>query len=110
MHTIEQNMIENLAIKNLFVVILRYIVPLDQIDACRERHIAFLENHYDETFIVSGRQVPANGGIIMAKSPNRQTLEKILNCDPFYVEGLAEYQIYEFTPTRYSADFRDLLK
>lgn len=95
---------------NLFVVILRYLVPIAVIDEAREAHLAFLDAYYAEgTFIVSGRQAPLAGGVIIARSKSRTSLEDLLKEDPFATKRLAEYQIYEFIPTRYSAEFKAVL-
>lgn len=85
---------------NLFVVILKYIVPLDIIDKHRGEHLKFLEIYYQKgIFVTSGRQVPRSGGVIIAKGCERFELENFLKDDPYFVHHLAEYEIYEFTPS-----------
>ena len=96
--------------QNLFVVILRYLVPSEAVEPHRKSHIEFLNQYYDSgLFVASGRQVPGNGGIILAKSDNRKALEEILQQDPFSIHRLAEYQIFEFTPSRHSEAFKAVL-
>ena len=96
---------------NLFVVVLKYIAPLEEIDACRPKHLQFLDRYYDEgIFIASGRQVPIKGGIILAKCSSKIDLEQIMEQDPFLVEKLAECQIYEFTATKSSDLFKKMLE
>jgi len=95
---------------NLFIVILRYNVPLEKIDAFRSAHLDFLNNYYSkDIFITSGPQVPRNGGIIVAKSANKQTLQKILANDPFAINNLASYEVIEFTPSKWSSKFEKFL-
>jgi hypothetical protein len=54
---------------SLFVVVLRYLVSLEKIDSSMKQHMAYLNKHYDNgDFLVSGRQVPRTGGIILARS------------------------------------------
>lgn len=97
--------------KNIFVVILRYIVPIEEIDLHRPAHLAFLDNLYAQgVFITSGTQQPRSGGIMIAKADNRAALKQLLNDDPFFQHNLAEYQIFEFTPTRYSEQFKTILE
>lgn len=97
--------------KNLFVVVLRYVVPGDQVDAYRPDHGEFLDKHYkNKTFFVSGAQTPRTGGIIFAQSDSRTALEKILHEDPFYTQGLAEYQIFEFSAVRQLPEFKEFLE
>ena len=96
--------------KNLFIVIVRYIVDSSEIDAHLENHIKFLDSNYKNgTFIASGPQVPKTGGIIIAKSDSRLSLETILNNDPFAVSHLGEYQIYEFIPMFHTPEFKIML-
>ncbi len=89
----------------LFVIILRYIVDKDAIDEARPAHISFLDTYYEKgNFIVSGRQNPANGGIIITKAKNYAAVQDIIKYDPFYINKLAEYSIYEFNPTKFSPE------
>ena len=81
----------------LFVVLLRYLVPLDTILALRPAHVDYLKQYYDNgTFLVSGPQVPRAGGLILARAANRSALMEILVKDPFYIQKAVEYQVYEF--------------
>lgn len=98
-------------VQNLFVIILRYLVSSEEIEPHRGGHIKLLNQYYDSgLFVASGRQVPGNGGIILAKSDNRKALEEILQQDPFSIHRLAEYQIFEFTPSRHSDTFKTVLQ
>lgn len=82
----------------MFVVSLRYKVPLDQVDAHIDGHIAWLKAGYGKgMFLASGRKVPRDGGVILAKG-DRAALEDELTRDPFHQHDLAEYTITEFDP------------
>ena len=88
---------------NLFVVVLKYIVSLETIDAHRAAHLKFLDNYYSYGILLaSGPQAPRVGGVIIAKCSSKETLEKILENDPFWINNLAEYQILEFTPAKHA--------
>ena len=51
----------------MFVVELIYKADLAAIDAQMRPHMAFLKKHYAAgTFVVSGRKVPRDGGVIIA--------------------------------------------
>ena len=81
----------------LFVVLLRYLVPLDTILALRPKHAEYLQTHYDSgMFLVSGPQVPRAGGLILARAKSRSALMEILEQDPFYTHKAIEYHVYEF--------------
>lgn len=86
---------------NLFIIILRYIVPLEKIDESRSAHVEFLDHYYAQgVFIASGPQVPRTGGVIISRCESRAALDLILESDPFAVNNLATYEIIEFTPTK----------
>lgn len=81
----------------MFVVLLRYERSLEEIDRRMGAHVAFLEECYRSgVFLASGRQVPRQGGVILAVAPSRQDLESVMQHDPFVQEGLARFEIVEF--------------
>ena len=40
----------------------------------------------------------------MMKADNRTAVEAIIAEDPFYINGIADYQIVEFTPTMFVSE------
>ena len=74
------------------------------------RHVAYLQRHYgDGTFLVSGRQRPPAGGVIVAADVDRAELERITATDPYVTEGAAEYTIVEFAATQVADSMRAAL-
>ena len=95
----------------MFIVELSYQVPLAQIDAAMKRHMAFLDRHYATgTFLVSGRKVPRDGGIIVAAGSDRAELEAIVREDPFVSEGLATARVIEFRASQLADDMPKRLR
>ncbi|MGH1439003.1 MAG: YciI family protein [Cellvibrionaceae bacterium] len=93
----------------MFVISLRYIKPLAEVDLYIEGHISYLKKYYaNGTFIVSGRKEPRTGGVILAKAENRKTLDEIITEDPFFENGIAKYDITEFIPTMTAQGFDSL--
>lgn len=89
----------------MFVLELTYQRPLDELDAAMPRHMAYLNAHYAAgTFLVSGRKVPRDGGIILATGPDRATIEAIAAADPFVQEGLATVRVVEFRASQLADD------
>src|SRR3954447_21041854 len=81
----------------MFVIELIYKAPLAAIDANMADHVAFLNRWYAEgRFLVSGRKIPRDGGIILAVGESREQIDAIVREDPFYKRGLAEPRIIEF--------------
>ena len=93
--------------KSLFVVELIYKAPLAEIDAAMTAHMRWLKTHYaDGTFIVSGRKVPREGGIILAVGDSREAIEGIVREDPFCARGLADVRVIQFRPSQRADDIQ----
>jgi uncharacterized protein YciI len=89
----------------MFVIELTYKAPLAEIDAAMKPHMAFVRKHYDAgTFLVSGRKVPRDGGIILALGESREAVEAIMREDPFCSRGLAEFRVIEFRASQRADD------
>lgn len=85
----------------MFVIELIYKVDLAQIDATMKAHVAWLDKHYAAgAFLVSGRKVPRDGGIILAVGHDRAKIEAIIAEDPFVSRGLADYKLVEFNASQ----------
>jgi len=81
----------------MFLIDVEYEVPLAEVDAALDGHVAFLRRQYERgVFLASGRKVPRTGGIILARGVASAELEAILAADPFKERGLARYTVTEF--------------
>ncbi|MEZ3590554.1 MAG: YciI family protein [Muribaculaceae bacterium] len=89
----------------MFIAMLTYKKPLSEVDRFLAAHREYLARHYAAgDFIASGPQTPRVGGVIMMKADSREAVDAIIAEDPFYVNGIADYQIVEFTPTMFVED------
>ena len=89
----------------MFVIELTYKVDLSEIDAAMKEHVAWLQRHYAAgTFLLSGRKVPRDGGIILAIAPDCAAVEAIVQDDPFVARGLADYRLIEFRASQRADD------
>jgi|SRR5262245_17855088 len=89
----------------MFVIELTYTAPLASIDAQMRSHIAFLKKYYASGhFLISGRQIPRTGGVILALGESREQVAKIMTEDPFVKNGLAEVRIVEFRASQKADD------
>lgn len=83
----------------MFVLMSRYLKPLDEVDAHYAAHAQWLAKHYASgQFLGSGRRIPPVGGMILARGESRAEIEALLNKDPFHTQGCAVYEVFEFTP------------
>jgi uncharacterized protein YciI len=84
---------------NMFVAISTYLKPLEEVDRWYAAHIEWMMKHYASgRFLGSGRRVPPVGGVIVARAENRAEFLALLAEDPFQQNGLAQYDVFEFTP------------
>ncbi|WP_303042189.1 YciI family protein [uncultured Duncaniella sp.] len=89
----------------MFIAILTYKKPIEEVDRFLQAHRDYLAEHYAAgDFIASGPQTPRIGGVIMIKADNREAVDSIIVQNPFNINGIADYQIVEFTPTMFLND------
>ena len=91
----------------MFVIELIYKADLAKIDAAMAAHVKFLKKYYAAgNFLISGRKIPRDGGIILAVGESRQHIETIAEEDPFYTRGLADIRIIEFRASQRADDIQ----
>jgi uncharacterized protein YciI len=91
----------------MFVIELTYKASLAEIDAHMAAHVSFLKKYYASGhFLVSGRKIPRDGGIILAVGKSRQQIEAIVQEDPFYARGLSDFRIIEFRASQRADDIQ----
>ena len=91
--------------KAIFVVELTYRATLAEIDAQMAAHVVFLKKYYAAGhFLISGRKVPRDGGIIIAVGESKDQVERILREDPFVARGLADFRIIQFRASQRADD------
>ena len=66
----------------MYIVSLTYKASLEAIDKELNNHIDYLKKQYAAgNFLASGRKIPRNGGVILAKAQSREELDEILKQD-----------------------------
>ena len=91
----------------MFVIELIYKADLSAIDARMSAHVKFLKKYYASGhFLVSGRKIPRDGGIIVAVGKSRSEIETIVREDPFLVHGLADFRVIEFRASQRAEDIQ----
>ena len=89
----------------MYAIILRYKVPLHEVDRHVDAHRAWLREHYaDGHFLLSGAQRPRVGGFILAAAMARAKLDAILAGDAFKTAGVADYEVIDVAATTTSPE------
>ena len=95
----------------MFVIELVYKAGLEEIDAHMGAHVKFLKKYYASgNFLVSGRKIPRDGGIILAVGKSRRDIEAIIKEDPFHAHGLADFRIIEFRASQKADDIQERIE
>jgi uncharacterized protein YciI len=95
----------------MFVIELTYKAALAEIDKHMKAHMAFLDKHYAAgRFVVSGRKVPREGGIILAVGGTKAEVEAVTREDPFVSRGLAEARVVEFRASQRAPDLPERIE
>jgi uncharacterized protein YciI len=95
----------------MFVIELIYKADLEDIDAHMTAHVRFLKKYYASGhFLVSGRKIPRDGGIILAVGESRDEIEAIIQEDPFHQHGLAEFRVIEFRASQRADDIQERIE
>jgi uncharacterized protein YciI len=95
----------------MFVIELVYKADLAKIDAHMTAHVRFLKKYYASgNFLISGRKIPRDGGIILAVGKSRAEIEAIIQEDPFHSHGLAEFRVIEFRASQRADDIQQRIE
>jgi len=82
-----------------FIVEIDYRIPAEQIGEVVAEHRAYLKKGYDQGWLLfSGPKVPKTGGMIIARAPSLEALQKFFQSDPYFVKSIADYRFVEFDP------------
>ncbi|WP_447640629.1 MULTISPECIES: YciI family protein [Chitinophagaceae] len=95
----------------MFVISLTYKKPISEIELLINAHNAFLDKNYAEKiFLASGRKNPRTGGIILAHNIGLEDLQNRIKEDPFYQNGVADYEIIEFVATKFDRELQNFFQ
>lgn len=84
-----------------FIITLTFKVPFDTFGDAVQRHRAFLQEGYDQGFLLcSGPLETRTGGIVIARAESPEALQAFFSRDPYRCEGLAEHAFQAFTPAK----------
>ncbi len=94
----------------MFLFLLTYVKSISEVERLLPEHIRYLEKQYRAgRFLCSGRKVPRTGGVILCHFPSREEAAEAMAEDPFFKEGIAQYELVEFVPSKASEGFQKLL-
>ncbi|ECG0110747.1 hypothetical protein DDQ45_25775 [Salmonella enterica] len=94
----------------IYVVVLTNVKPPEEVDSQIPEHVEWLKKGYsDGVFLASGRRVPRNGGVIIAKCDSAESLEERLRQDPFQKLNIAKAEMIPFEATMKAEHLENIL-
>ena len=95
----------------MFVVLLHYTKPVEEVNQHRPEHLEFLDRCYAAgKFICSGRRTSGTGGVLFVNVATEAEVKEIVKEDPYGLHQLAEYEIIEFVATKYDPRFAPFIE
>jgi uncharacterized protein YciI len=95
----------------VFVVLARYTKPIEEVDRLLEEHKAWITRHQEAgRILMTARQVPLVGGLILAAGESIDEIRAMVAEDPFVTADAAEYEILEFQPARVTTGMEERLR
>lgn len=94
----------------MIIAILTYKKELSEVEKHLQEHRIYLDKYYSSgKFIASGAQNPRIGGIILMNT-TKDDAQILIKEDPFFRNNIAEYELIEFSPTKYQVGFEQFIK
>lgn len=95
----------------MFVLLARYTKPAEEVDRLLDDHKAWITRNQEAgRILMTARQVPLTGGLILAVGDSVEQMWEMIREDPFHASGAAEYDVREFEPARVTQGMEDLLR
>lgn len=77
----------------MLILSLTYKKPIEEVERHARTHMDWVKEGYERgLFLASGRKVPRNGGVLLAKD-KRADIEAFLESDPFVIHDIGDYEI-----------------
>jgi uncharacterized protein YciI len=92
-----------------FLIEITYSLPIEEIGEGQiNEHRQFLQTGYDRgLLLMSGPQVPPQGGIVIARAESLEVVEAFFQDDPYFKRSLTSYRFIEFRPVKHAAFLKD---
>ena len=94
----------------MYILFINFTKSLQDIQPVFPAHLEFIDAHIKTgKFILSGGLTGKPAGVVLANINNGDELKALLAEDPFVLEQVAEYEVIEFTPSRYHESLASLV-
>ncbi|WP_230206648.1 YciI family protein [Novosphingobium sp. Gsoil 351] len=89
-----------------------YSIPFTELTKLSDlvaEHRAYVQQAYDDGhYLLSGPEVPADTGVVIARAPSRTLLNELMEREPFVRDGKVRIsRVVEFVPARHRPQIED---
>ena len=82
----------------MYILIVDYIKTSHEVEPFSTAHQQWVKQQFvEQNFYAAGPKTNKLGGIIFAKTMDKNKLQAIIATDPYVVEDVAEYRVIEFS-------------
>ena len=93
----------------LCAVIIRYVKPLEAVDAEMKEHVAWLKQGFAHgVLLLAGRQEPRTGGVLISRGTHDE-IAALAATDPFVTSGVATVEVIQFNASFAAPEIAALL-
>lgn len=94
----------------MILILLRYVKPMEEVEEHTPAHRAFVDQLVREgRVIVAGPREPRTGGVLLTTFESEVEAMKRMVDDPFFENGVAEYEAIRFRPVKHDPRFAPLM-
>ena len=91
-----------------FLIEIEYTAPIEIINMIVTEQRKFLQTGYDKGWLLmSGPKFPKTGGLVIARAPSMEDIQKFFFDDPYQQHKAATYRFVEFDPVKYQPLIQD---
>ena len=95
----------------MFLLRATYNRPIEEVDQLLDGHKAWIMRNFEAgRILLTARQVPLVGGLILARGESAEEMWAMLEEDPFKISGMADDEVLEYAPVRAAAGVEGLLE
>lgn len=85
----------------MFLLRATYNRPIEEVDQLLDEHKAWIMKNFEAgRILLTARQEPLVGGIILATGGTEADMWAMLEEDPFKSSGMTDYEVLEYVPVR----------
>lgn len=97
--------------KSIFVCLVHYLKSFEEVSVLLQEHRAYLKKGYENgVLLASGPRIPKDGGVIIGLFHSKTEAEQFSKSDPYVINNLARYEIFEFEPVLHSDVLSGILR